>query len=102
MRIGAWAGLLAAFCSAGCLSLTPIQAKHRVELAPQEGDAGQVQVDAIDNSVSYVHEGLRLRVEHLSADRPIRKLVQSLDTWIHSRVPVTVDGNLDEVIWVRR
>lgn len=52
----------------GCLTLTPIQSMHKVDLEPVPADAGQYQVDPVDGSISYAHEGLRLRVEHLSAE----------------------------------
>lgn len=51
---------------AGCLSLTPVKARHVVELAAGEA-IGETQVDPVDGSVAYVHEGLRLRVQHLTA-----------------------------------
>ncbi|MBQ38715.1 MAG: hypothetical protein CME04_20195 [Gemmatimonadaceae bacterium] len=69
-RTKAWllVGAAALLLGVGCLSLTPIQAMHKVELEPGVTASGQYEVNPVDGSVSYVHEGLRLRVEHLSAD----------------------------------
>lgn len=58
------AGLLAAL--AGCLTLTPIRATHVVSLSATE-PADAYQVDPVDGSVAFVHEGLRLRVSHLES-----------------------------------
>jgi len=60
--VGSLAGL------AGCLALTPIQAMHKVELKPTVS-SGEYQVDPVDGSVSYVHEGLRLKVQHLTTQQ---------------------------------
>ena len=62
------AGACAMIVAAGCLSLTPILAMHKVDLKPAS-DAGAYQVDPIDASVSYVHEGLTLRVQHMTSDQ---------------------------------
>lgn len=51
----------------GCLSLTPIQAVHTVEMAPAEQRRGDYQVDPVDGSISFVNEGLRLRIRHLTS-----------------------------------
>lgn len=58
--------MLLALAASGCLSLTPIRARHAVELKPAV-ESGAYQVDPVDASVAYVHEGLRLKVQHLSA-----------------------------------
>ena len=52
----------------GCLTLTPIQAVRVVELTPAQvhEDDDNYQFDAIDSSVVYAREGLRVRVEHLT------------------------------------
>ncbi len=56
--------------AAGCLSLTPIRAMHKVELkSAASGSSGEYQVDPIDGSVSYVHEGLRLRVQPVTSEQ---------------------------------
>lgn len=57
----------AMMAAAGCLSLTPILAMHKIDLQPVT-EAGSYQVDPIDRSVSYVHEGLTLRVQHMTSD----------------------------------
>jgi hypothetical protein len=59
---------VALFAWVGCLSLTPIQAMHKVELKPS-GAAGEYQADPIDGSVAYVHEGLRLKVQHMTTEQ---------------------------------
>ncbi|SVB60420.1 uncharacterized protein METZ01_LOCUS213274, partial [marine metagenome] len=66
----AWclAAATATVVAAGCLSLTPILATHKVELKPV-ADSGEYQVDPINFSVSYVHEGLRLRVQYMTSDQ---------------------------------
>ena len=55
----------AAVAAGGCLSLTPIRAVHSVELKSAVS-SGEYQVDPVDGSVSYVHEGLRLKVQHMT------------------------------------
>lgn len=64
--VGSLAGLVGGL--AGCLALTPIQAIHKVELKPT-ASSGEYQVDPVDGSVSYVHEGLRLKVQHLTTQQ---------------------------------
>lgn len=70
---------------AGCLSLTPIRAMHKVELQPAAA-AGEYQVDPVDASVSYVHEGLRLRVDHLSAEELDAQIPGAENPFVHRAV----------------
>lgn len=64
-RLSAAALVAVAAAVSGCLSLTPIRARHAVELKP-DVESGEYQVDPVDATVSWVHEGLRLKVQHLT------------------------------------
>jgi hypothetical protein len=67
-RISIVAAAVALTVGAGCLSLTPILAMHKVELKSASASE-EYQVDPIDGSVSFVHEGLRLRVQPMTSEQ---------------------------------